>query len=260
MFGLFKKKTAQDPYLEKVAAILHSTMTPMMPQQNAYNLAAECLGELQGHIAKGVFRPGPNPRETVMAYYCLCSMVRESGSGDDKQMVFMISTMTRVLASRFEDQQTFTPLEKGICLFGEQTLNEYFPTQSKEDIANLKRKASDIVFEITSANGVPLSRDDAATLIDNVCANIPESDACKGGEKVLAIWALTNITGYAIDQDDIDGANAYFACVNAAMKKYVEGQMASFSDYQAQAIRTIIREYGPVAQELKEANKRSAAS
>ena len=259
LFGIFKTKTTQDPYLEKVAAILHTNMAPMMSLQNAYNLAAECLGELQDHIAEGVFRPGPNPRETMMAYYCLCSMVREAGSGDDKQMVFKISIMARVLASEFEDQQTFTPLEKGICLFGEQTLNEYFPTQSKDDIANLKRKAAGIVFEITSANGAPLSRDAAATLIDNVCANIPETDACKGGEKVLAIWALTNITGYAIDQEDIDGANAYFACVNAAMKEYVEGQMASFSDYQAQALRTIIREYRPVVQELKDANKRLAA-
>ena len=259
MFGLFKKKNTQDPYLEKVAAILHTTMAPMLPLQNAYNLAAECLSELQGHIAEGMFRPGPNPREPVMAYYCLCSMVRESGSGDDKQMVLKTSIMARVLASEFKDQQTFTPLENGICLFGEQTLNEYFPAQSKDDIANLKRKAADIVFEIASANGAPLSSDEAATLIDNVCANIPETDAWKGGEKVLAIWALTNITGYAIDQEDIDGANAYFACVNAAIKEYVEGQMASFSDYQAQALRTIVSEYGPVVQELEEANKRLAA-
>ena len=231
-----------------------------MPLQNAYNLAAECLDELHGHIAKKVFRSGPNPREIMMAYYCLCSMVRESSSDDDKTMVFMISTMARVLASKLEDQQTFTPLEKGVCLFCEQTLKEYFPTQSKDDIANLKLKASDIVFEVTSANRVALSRHDAATLIDNVCANIPETDACKGGEKVLAIWALTNVTGYAIDQNDINGANAYFACVNAALKKYVEGQMESFSDYQAQSLRTIIREYGPIVQELKEANRRSAAT
>ena len=260
MFGLFKKKNTQDPYLEKVAAILHTTMAPMMPLQNAYNLAEECLGELKVHISNGMFRPGANPRETVMAYYCLCSMVKESGSGDDKQMVFKISIMARVLASAFKDQQSFTPLEKGICLFGEQTLNESPPTQSKDDIANLKRKASDIVFEITRANGAQLSRTNAATLIDNVCANIPETDACKGGEKVLAISALTSITAYAIDQDDINGANAYFACVNAAMKKYVEGQMPSFSDYQGQALRTITREFGSVVQELKDANKRSIAS
>lgn len=260
MFTFFKKKKApQDPYLEKIAAILHTTMGPMMPLQNAYRVAAECLGELHGHIANGMFSPGPNPRETVMAYYCLCNMVRESGLSDDKQMVLMVSIMAGVLARAFEDQQTFTPLEKGICLFGEQTLSEYFPTQSKDDIANLKRKASDIMFEITSANSAPLSREDATTLIDNVCANIPETDVYKGGEKVLAISALTNITAYAIDQNDIDEANAYFVCTSAAMRKYVEGQMASFSHYQAQALRTIIREYGSVVQELKEANKRSAA-
>lgn len=258
MFGLFKKKITQDPYLAKVAAILHTTMAPMMPLQNAYSLAAECLGELQGHISNGTFHPGPNPREAVMAYYCLCSMVRESGSSDDKQIVLKISIMARLLANKFQDQQTFTPLEKGICLFGEQTLNEYFPNQSKDDIAGLKRKAAGILYEITNSNGAPLSRDDAATLIDNVSANIPETDVFKGGEKVLAISALTSITGYAIDQDDIDGANAYFASFTAAIKKYVEGQMESFSDYQATALRNIIQEYRQVVQELQEANKRSA--
>lgn len=226
-----------------------------MPLQNAYNLAAECLGELQGHVSTGTFNPGPNPREAVMAYYCMCSMVRESGSSDDKQIVLKILIMARLLASKFEDQQTFTPLEKGICLFGEQTLNKYFPTQSKDDIASLKRKASDIVFEITNSNGAPIARNDAATLIENVSANIPENDVFKGGETVLAISALTSITAYSIDQEDIERANAYFSCVNAALKKYVEGQMASFTDYQAQAIRTVIRNYGPVVQELKEANQ-----
>jgi hypothetical protein len=231
-------------------------MAPMISMQNAYNLAEECVGELQSHIAKGMFRPGPNPRETVMAYYCLCSIVRESGSGDDKQTVLMISIMASVLAEEFENQQTFTPLENGIVLFGEQTVNEYVPIQSKDDIANIKRKASDIVFEIASTNGAPISREDAAALIDNISANIPETDAFKGGEKVLAITALTSITAYSIDQDDIDGANAYFACFNAALKKYVEGQMASFSDYQAGALRMILREYAPVVQELMDANKR----
>lgn len=256
LFSLFKKKSPHDAYLQKVSAILDSTMGSGV--LNSYSLADECLRELQGHIARGTFRPGPNPRELVMAYYCLCTMVRESNAGDDKKMVLMISMMARALASRFEQQPTFTPLEKGICLFGEQTLNQYFPAQSKDDVANLKRKASAIVFEITNANGAPLSHDDAAKLIENVCANIPETDACKGGEKVLAISALSSITAYSIDQDDIDGANAYAACVFAAMKKYVEGQMASFSDYQTQALRTVMREFGSVVEELKEANSRSA--
>jgi hypothetical protein len=258
LFGFFKNKTKQDPYLEKVAAILHATMAPMMPLQNAFNLAEECLSELHENISKGVFRPGPNPRETVMAYYCLCSMVRESGSSDDKQIVLRVSIMARLLASKLEDQQTFNHLEKGICVFGEQTLNEYFPNQSKDGMANLKREAADIVFEITKSNGAPLSRDAAATLINNVCANIPETDVFKGGEKVLAISALTSITAYSIDQKDIARANAYFGCVNATMKKYVEGQISSYSDYQAKALHTIIRNYRSVVQELVEANKQSS--
>lgn len=75
-FDIFEKKTAKDTYIEKVASILHTTIGPMMPLQNAYNLAEECLGELKGNISKGTFRDGAHPRETVMAYYSLCSMVR----------------------------------------------------------------------------------------------------------------------------------------------------------------------------------------
>lgn len=256
MFGLFKRKPPQDPYLEKVAAILHDYMKPMMPLQNAYGLASECLGELKGHISKGTFQPGQAPREEVMAYYCLCSMVRESGSSGDKTVVLQISTMAHLLAEKFVNQQNFTPLEKGICLFGEQSLGECFPKQTKEDIDVIKSKSSDIVFEIASSSGASLSRNEATILVNNICANIPEADVYKGGEKVLAISALTSITAYAIDQNDIDGANAYFGCVSAAMKKFVEGQMATFTDYQAQSLRSIIRNYEPVVQELKEANKR----
>lgn len=227
----------------------------MIPLQNAYSLAAECLGELHGFISNGTFRPGSNPREAVMAYYCLCSMVRESGSSDDKEIVLKISIMADLLASKFQNQQNFTPLEKGICLFGEQTLNEYFPNQSKDDIAGLKRKAADIVYEIANSNGAPISHDDSVSLINNVSANIPETDVFKGGEKVLAISALTSITAYSIDQGEIQRANAYFSCVNAAMKKFMEDQVTNFNDYQTQAIRSVIRNYAPVVEELEQANQ-----
>lgn len=137
--------------------------------------------------------------------------------------------------------------------------HEYLPAPSESDLVNIKRKASEIVFEIAKANGASISRDEAAILINNVCANIPNADACKGGDKVLAISALSNITAYSIDQDDIDDANVYAACFFAAMKECVEGQMPSFSDYQSQALRMIVKEHGVVIQELKAANKRQAA-
>ncbi|MFC3459495.1 hypothetical protein [Massilia haematophila] len=130
--------------------------------------------------------------------------------------------------------------------------------QSESSLVNIKRKASEIVFEIANANGASISRDEASMLINNVCANIPDADACKGGEKVLAILSLSNITAYSIDHDDIDGANVYAACFFAAMKKYVEGQMPSFSDYQKQALHMVVKEHGPVVQELMEANKRTS--
>lgn len=260
LFGLFKKKYSHNPYLSGVAAILHKTMGPIMPLQNAYDLAAECMAELQGHIRNGTFRTGPDPREMIMAYYCLCSMVRESGSSDNREHVLMVSVMANSLADKIGDSHTFTPLEQGICIFGKQTLKEYFPVPRKDTVASVKQNAADIVFKITSTNGVSISRDDAGALIDNLCANIPETDVCKGGEKVLAISALSSITAYSIDHNDIDGANAYAECFFAAMKNHVEGQMASFNEYQAGALRTVVGEHRSVVQELMEANRRSAES
>jgi len=258
LFGLFKKKSSQDRYLDDVAESLHKTLAPILPRQNAVNLAAECFSDLQQQIAHGMFRQGPNPREVLMAYYCLCNMVRESGSGGDKLMVLRISTMAQVLANKFNEQHELTALEKGIFLYGKETLKEYLPNQSKSDLEDLKRKASNIVFEFASANGASLSSDQAATLINNVCANISETDICRGGEKILAISALTSMTAYSIDQGDIDEANTYFASVNAALKNYRGEQEKSFNDYQSNALRTIILEYGSVVQELKDANNRAA--
>ena len=52
MFGFFKKKMEKDPYLEKVASILHQTIGTTLPLENAYNLAEECLHELKNNISR----------------------------------------------------------------------------------------------------------------------------------------------------------------------------------------------------------------
>ena len=67
MFGFLKKK---DPYLKNVGAILHKSLGKMMPLENAYGLAEECLAQLRINITKGAFQNGPNPDEKMMAYYC----------------------------------------------------------------------------------------------------------------------------------------------------------------------------------------------
>ena len=61
LFDLFKKKPSKDPYLERVASILHSTLAPMLPLPQAYGLAAECLSDLRQQIRKGVLVDGKHP-------------------------------------------------------------------------------------------------------------------------------------------------------------------------------------------------------
>lgn len=257
LFNIFKKKTGKDQYLEKVAFILHSTVGPTMPIENAYNLAAECLGELRGNILNGMFHDGPNPREALMVYYSLCSMVRDSRLDDDRETVLMISIMAQVLTNQFKDGSNFTPLEKGICLFGKKTLLEGFPKHTKEEIVKIKIGAAEMIFNLMCEQGASIHRDNIMRLVDNVSANVGERDTYKSGDKVLAISVLTNVTAYSIDQGDIQMANIYFNCVTSAFNKYFKGQMESFNDYQAGAVRVIMREYSSVVKELVKANNKS---
>jgi hypothetical protein len=257
-FDLFKKKKAgKDEYLEKVASILHSTIGPMMPMQNAYDLAEECLGELKGNISKGMFHDGANPRESVMAYYSLCSMVRETSLNDDRSTVLKISVMARVLAGQFKNQLDLTQLEKGICLFGEQALSDSPPKHTVEDVAKIKLRAAEIIFTLVNEQGASVTQDDLLKLITNVSANIGDVDICKAGDKLLALSALTSVTAYSIDQGDIPMANVYANCVGAAFNKYVKDQKHTFDDYQNDALRTIVDGYGPVVQELMKCNTRA---
>lgn len=257
LFELFKKKAGKDQYLEKVASILHSTIGPMMPIESAYSLAAECLGELKGNISKGMFRDGANPREAVMAYYSLCSMVRESSLNDDKVTVSMVSIMAQVLADEFKDKSNLTPLEKGICLFGEHALSEGLPKHTEEDVTQIKLGTVEIIFSLVSEQGASVSRDDLRKLVANVSANIGDRDICKAGDKLLTILTLSNVTGYSIDQGDIQMANVYAHCVGAAFNKYVKGQKESFNDYQNGALRTIMERHISVVEELMQCNTRA---
>ena len=256
MFGLFKSKSTKDPYLERVAVILNKTVGPELPIQNAYDLAVECLGELKANIAKGMFRPGSNPRELVMAYYCLCSMVRELGEADDKGMVLRISIMTRVLGTQLESQSGFTPLEIGIRQFGAQTLSEGVPKNSADEVAELKTRAVEILVELAAEQGEAVAKGDMKQLVENVASNIGERDICKGGDKVLALSALSNVTAYYIDQGDIRLANVFSQCFFAAVNKFFKDKMEALDSYQSGAVRSIMRDYGSVVKELMQANSK----
>ena len=257
LFDLFKKKSSNDPYLERVASILHSTLGPMLPLPQAYGLAAECLTDLKGMISKGVFLDGPNPRESVMAYFSLCTMVHEARSSDDGETVFKIAILARVRGNKLKDHSGFTPLEKGICQFGASVLAEGTSAHSAEDASKVKTGAISIILELLQEQGASVSRDDIRQLVENVSALVVEREIVKVGDKVLAISSLTNVTGYSIDQGDLAMANVYFRCVVAAMDKHVKGQQGYLSEHQMGAIRTIMASYKPVVQELQAANTAS---
>ena len=188
----------------------------------------------------------------------LCSMVRESSSNDDKVTVFKVSIMARVLANDFKDQSDLTPLEKGICLFGEQALSEGFPPKhTAEIVAQIKLGAAEIIFDLVSRQGASVSQGDMLKLVENVSANIGDKDIYKAGDKLLAISALSNVTGYSIDQGDIQMANVYANCVGSAFDKYVKGQKESFTEYQNGALQTIMKGHIPVVKELMQHNTRA---
>lgn len=256
-FSFFQKRPSNDPYLEEVASILHSALAPMLQLPQAYGLAAECLRELKGLISKGVFLDGPNPRESVMAYFSLCTMVNKARSSDNSATVLKISIMARFQGDKIKKESNFTPLEKGICQFGERVLAE--SRSGGEDVSIVKMGAVSVILELLQEQGATVSSNDIQQLVENVSALVGEREACKVGEKVLAISSLTNVTAYSLDQGDLAMANVYFCCVMAAMEKYVKGQQGQLSEHQMATIRTIMGSYKSVVQELQVANGRSQA-
>lgn len=254
MFGLFKKNNApRDLYLEKVADILFSTMGSVLPLQNAYSLAEECLTELRNNISKGMFHDGPNPRHALMAYYSLCSMVSDSGVTDNETVVLMCTIKAWELVDKFKDQSDLTTLEKGILQYGELALSEGANKCSKEDIELVKLGAVEKISELINEQGASVDRDDLIKIVENVSAGVGMRQICKIGDKVLVVSVLSNAVGYYIDQGDIQMAKTYFSCINPAMRKYFAGQMESFNDHQKSALRTIMEGCVSLGEELMDA-------
>ena len=136
----------------------------------------------------------------------------------------------------------------------QQALPEDHQTFPKDKIAKIKLDAAEIITSLVREKGATVSLDKMLMLVRNVSANIGEEDVNKAGAKVLAISALINVTAYSIDQGDIEMANVYCNCGFTAFDKYVKGQMESFNDYQADALRALQQEYASVTKEVMEAN------
>jgi len=250
MLGFFKKKMKKDPYLERVASILHQTIGTTLPLENAYNLAEECLHELRNNISKGMFQDGANPRENIMAYYSLCSMVNESSASDDKMDVLKISIMAQLLKEKLGEFESMSSLEKGIWQFGEQALLESYGTHTKGDIEKIRADAVQIIMDLMREQEVTASQQDVAKIVKNVSSNIGDKEVSKVGEKVLAVSVLSNATGYYIDQGENDLAHSYFMCTGAAIRMHFEGQMDSYSEHQSNALNMIMQDYHSLGEEL----------
>lgn len=250
MFGFFKRKSGKDQYLLKVAEILHENIGPTLPLENAYNLAGECLNELRGHILSGMFHDGPDPKENIMAFYCMCSMISETSSADDKMTVLKLSVMAGVLKGNLESFEKMTSLEKGIFQFGEKVLVGGLNAPSEGDINEIKSDALQIIMQLMNEQEALVAEIDVKKIVENVSAKMGDREVSKVGAKVLTVSVLSNATGYFIDQGENDVAYSYFMCIGAAIRKYFEGRLDSYSDYQKGALRAIMQDYKSLGEEM----------
>jgi hypothetical protein len=251
MFGIVKKKGGKDQYLLKVAEILHKNIGPILPLENAYNLAEECLDELREHISRGMFHDGPDPEQNIMAYYSMCSMISETSSADDKMNTLKLSIMAGVLKDKLGPFEKMTSLEKGIFQFGEQVLDGGLSAPSEQEIGETKSAAIQIIMGLMNEQEALVPESEVKKIVENVSANVGDREVSKVGAKVLAVSVLSNATGYFIDQGEHDVAYSYFMCIGAAIRKYFEGHLDSFSDYQISALQAIMQDYKSLGEELK---------
>lgn len=252
MFSLFKKKSTKDQYLLKVATILHENIGQTLPLENAYNLAEECLKELRAHISNGNFHDGPNPKEIIMAYYSMCSMISEASRANDEAIVVnKLSLKASFLNGKLGAFENMTPLEKGIWQFGWQVLEGVLNPPSEDEIAKIKSDTVQIIMELMKDQEATVYERDVKTIVENVSANLGELELSKAGERVLAVSVLSNATGYYIDQNENDVAYSYFMCVGAAIRKHFAEHLECCSEYQQNALRVIMEDYRSLGEELK---------
>lgn len=223
---------------------------PTLPAENAYNLAEECLNELRSHISSGMFHDGPDPKEDIMAFYSMCSMISETSSADDKTTVLILWVMAEVLKEKLGPFEKMTSLEKGIFQFGEQVLAGGLSAPSSNDIDKIKSDAVQVIMGLMKEQEALVSESDVKTIVNNVSANVGDREVSKVGAQILAVSVLSNATGYFIDHGENDIAYSYFMCIGAAIRRYFEGRLDSYSDYQKSALQAIMQDYRSLGEEL----------
>lgn len=239
MFGFLKKKNGKDKYLLRIAAILHENVGPTLPLKNAYNLAEECLNELKVNISSGMFHDGPNPKENIMAYYSMCSMVNEMSAADDKMTVLKLSVMTRALKDELGAFENMTSLEKGIWQFGEQVLADGLSAPSEVDVEKIKSDSVQIIMDLMKDQEVVVLEQDVKKIVNNVSANM----VSKLGERILTVLVLSSAAKEYLDQGKNDIAYSYFKCCVTAFSKYCVGKLELYDDYQKSVLRVTMKDY-----------------
>ncbi|WP_170961151.1 hypothetical protein, partial [Ectopseudomonas oleovorans] len=178
------------------------------------------------------------------------SMISETSSADDKTTVLKLSVMAGVLKEKLGPFEKMTSLEKGIFQFGEQVLAGGLSAPSSNDIDKIKSDAVQVIMGLMKEQDALVSESDVKTIVNNVSANVGDREVSKVGAQILAVSVLSNATGYFIDQGENDIAYSYFMCIGAAIRRYFEGRLDSYSDYQKSALQAIMQDYRSLGEEL----------
>lgn len=238
-----------EDYLIRVAGMLEEALGEILPSDSAYELASECLAELREKISQGMFYDGANPREKLMVYYSLCSMLDESGK-DDRQNLMRVTIAANILKDEVEHEKALSYLEKGVVEFGRQALSSVLDPCSSYDIESVKSNVVNIIMGLMVKYGGEVVEHDVVKIVDNVTARVGENEAAKVGEEILALSVMSNATGYYIDQKDFKTARAYFKCVEGGISLYVKGRGDAFNEHQHGALRMVIQGFNELSEEL----------
>jgi len=234
MLGFFKKKTNKEIYLEKVASILHQTMGAMLPLDNAHLLAEESLRELRDEISRGRFSDGPNPRENIMAYYSICTIIEESDFSNNKEALLNIASQARRLQSKLGEFESMSSLEKGTFQFGKLALSGLLIESPAADVEKIKSRIVQVIVHFMRVQEV-------AKIIQIPFSNVGSKEVLRVGENIFALSVLSFIIDYYIDQEKNDLAYSYYMCASVLSEKYINSnQVNSNSDYQTHALKGIL--------------------
>lgn len=262
MFGFFRKKTqmelliAQDG-IEQVSAYFAEIIASKIPTKAvAYQFIIQELdGASRGNATSRLFAEGSGI--VAKAYRGALEETNLEVEGPDGPQQFLHGLSTELIQK--PDLMAEFRCKVDDKIMQKFRLGKYGNAhQELPDSKEIKLSASQFLWELVQSQGTEgegLSFEDMCQLVDNVSANIGDTDVEKAGPTVLALSCLTSVTANAIDEGEIAMAYMYFACVNLALKNCIKPNLQSLDAYQKAAIQTILKEYQPVLQELKAAEK-----